>query len=104
MDDIVRGIKLGRLTVQKDQSTGGTRRAIMGAFVKTHPCVVILLFFSLPVFSKPFLSCNLHKKFHLNGMHKEGDVVLGGLFEVHYSSVFPELSFTSEPNQPRCQG
>ncbi|KAM9359522.1 extracellular calcium-sensing receptor-like [Symphorus nematophorus] len=37
-------------------------------------------------------------------MHKAGDVVLGGLFEVHYSSVFPELSFTSEPNQPRCQG
>ncbi|XP_078140172.1 extracellular calcium-sensing receptor-like [Centroberyx gerrardi] len=37
-------------------------------------------------------------------MHKAGDVVLGGLFEVHYTSVFPELSFTSEPQQPRCQG
>uniref|UniRef100_UPI0037E742E6 extracellular calcium-sensing receptor-like n=1 Tax=Semicossyphus pulcher TaxID=241346 RepID=UPI0037E742E6 len=37
-------------------------------------------------------------------MHMPGDVVLGGLFEVHYSSIFPELSFTSEPNQPRCQG
>ncbi|XP_070761575.1 extracellular calcium-sensing receptor-like [Enoplosus armatus] len=37
-------------------------------------------------------------------MHKAGDVVLGGLFEVHYMSAFPELSFTSEPNQPRCQG
>uniref|UniRef100_A0A3B4YKY8 Extracellular calcium-sensing receptor-like n=1 Tax=Seriola lalandi dorsalis TaxID=1841481 RepID=A0A3B4YKY8_SERLL len=37
-------------------------------------------------------------------MHKTGDVVLGGLFEVHYTSVFPELSFTSEPNQPRCEG
>ncbi|XP_054460758.1 extracellular calcium-sensing receptor-like [Anoplopoma fimbria] len=37
-------------------------------------------------------------------MHKPGDVILGGLFEVHYTSVFPELSFTSEPNQLSCQG
>ncbi|XP_068441129.1 extracellular calcium-sensing receptor-like [Clinocottus analis] len=37
-------------------------------------------------------------------MHKPGDVVLGGLFEVHYTSVFPELSFTSEPSQLSCQG
>ncbi|XP_040902373.1 extracellular calcium-sensing receptor-like [Toxotes jaculatrix] len=37
-------------------------------------------------------------------MHKPGDVVLGGLFEVHYTSVFPEWTFTSEPQQPSCQG
>ncbi|XP_035478422.2 extracellular calcium-sensing receptor-like [Scophthalmus maximus] len=37
-------------------------------------------------------------------MHKPGDVILGGLFEVHYTSVFPELTFTSEPSQLRCQG
>ncbi|XP_032365438.1 extracellular calcium-sensing receptor-like [Etheostoma spectabile] len=37
-------------------------------------------------------------------MHKPGDVILGGLFEVHYTSVFPELTFTSEPNQLNCQG
>ncbi|CAJ1065287.1 extracellular calcium-sensing receptor-like [Xyrichtys novacula] len=36
-------------------------------------------------------------------MHKPGDVILGGLFEVHYTSVFPELTFTSEPKQPSCQ-
>uniref|UniRef100_UPI003AAADEBD extracellular calcium-sensing receptor-like n=1 Tax=Centroberyx gerrardi TaxID=166262 RepID=UPI003AAADEBD len=62
-----------------------------------------LSFFS-PVSSFLSSSCQLQGQFLLNGMHKAGDVVLGGLFEVHYSSVFPELSFTSEPQQPRCQG
>ncbi|XP_067363734.1 extracellular calcium-sensing receptor-like [Channa argus] len=37
-------------------------------------------------------------------MHKPGDVVLGGLFEVHFTSVFPEWTFTSEPQQPSCKG
>ncbi|XP_037631646.1 extracellular calcium-sensing receptor-like [Sebastes umbrosus] len=37
-------------------------------------------------------------------MHQPGDVVLGGLFEVHYTSVFPKLTFTSEPKQLSCQG
>ncbi|XP_078023629.1 extracellular calcium-sensing receptor-like [Epinephelus lanceolatus] len=37
-------------------------------------------------------------------MHKPGDVMLGGLFEVHYTSVLPELTFTSEPHQLICQG
>ncbi|KAI4814826.1 hypothetical protein KUCAC02_005013 [Chaenocephalus aceratus] len=27
-------------------------------------------------------------------MHKAGDVILGGLFEVHYTSVFHEPTFT----------
>ncbi|XP_070825804.1 extracellular calcium-sensing receptor-like [Chaetodon trifascialis] len=37
-------------------------------------------------------------------MHKAGDVVLGGLFEIHFYSVFPDLSFTSEPQLPTCHG
>ncbi|XP_071779923.1 extracellular calcium-sensing receptor-like [Centroberyx gerrardi] len=63
-----------------------------------------LSFFFSPVSSSLSSFCQLQGQFLLNGMHKPGDVVLGGLFEVHYSSVFPELSFTSEPQQPRCQG
>ncbi|XP_074496817.1 extracellular calcium-sensing receptor-like [Sebastes fasciatus] len=35
-------------------------------------------------------------------MHKAGDVVLGGLFKINFFSVFPDLSFTSEPQQPTC--
>ncbi|XP_070825803.1 extracellular calcium-sensing receptor-like [Chaetodon trifascialis] len=49
-------------------------------------------------------SCRLLGQFHLNGMHKAGDVVLGGLFQVHFFSVFPDLSFTSEPQPPTCHG
>ncbi|XP_076002396.1 extracellular calcium-sensing receptor-like [Genypterus blacodes] len=49
-------------------------------------------------------SCQLQGQFHLNGMHQAGDVVLGGLFEIHFFSVFPELSFTSEPQDPTCHG
>uniref|UniRef100_A0A4W6C7H0 G-protein coupled receptors family 3 profile domain-containing protein n=2 Tax=Lates calcarifer TaxID=8187 RepID=A0A4W6C7H0_LATCA len=80
----------------------------MGLFVDTHLLLCILILFSLsfllPVFSSLSLSCKLRRKFHLNGLHKAGDVVLGGLFEVHYISVFPEFSFTSELSQPNCQG
>ncbi|XP_076591515.1 extracellular calcium-sensing receptor-like [Chaetodon auriga] len=35
-------------------------------------------------------------------MHKAGDVVLGGLFEIHFFSFFPDLSFTSDPQPPTC--
>ncbi|XP_036440558.1 vomeronasal type-2 receptor 1-like [Colossoma macropomum] len=36
-------------------------------------------------------------------MYQDGDLILGGLFEVHFLTVFPELSFTSEPEQPYCE-
>ncbi|XP_014913701.1 extracellular calcium-sensing receptor-like isoform X1 [Poecilia latipinna] len=60
------------------------------------------LFFSESSFLSS--SCKLLRTFYLNGLHKPGDVTLGGLFEVHYSSVFPEQTFTSAPHQPSCQG
>ncbi|XP_075891826.1 extracellular calcium-sensing receptor-like [Nelusetta ayraudi] len=43
-------------------------------------------------------------RFRLNGMSQSGDVVLGGLFQIHFFSVFPDLSFTAEPEQPTCYG
>ncbi|KAM8769831.1 extracellular calcium-sensing receptor-like [Acanthopagrus schlegelii] len=47
-------------------------------------------------------SCRLQGRFHLNEMHKAGDVVLGGTFRIHFFSVLPDLSFTSDPQQPTC--
>ncbi|XP_063349005.1 extracellular calcium-sensing receptor-like [Pelmatolapia mariae] len=37
-------------------------------------------------------------------MHKSGDVILGGLFPVHFYSSVPYPSFTSEQQQPTCSG
>uniref|UniRef100_A0A7N8XSF8 Extracellular calcium-sensing receptor-like n=1 Tax=Mastacembelus armatus TaxID=205130 RepID=A0A7N8XSF8_9TELE len=70
--------------------------------------LLLMLFYSYkssavssPLYSS---SCQLQRQFHLNGMHKPGDVILGGLFKIHFFSVFPDLSFTSEPEQPTCHG
>ncbi|XP_060929539.1 extracellular calcium-sensing receptor-like [Limanda limanda] len=56
---------------------------------------------SSPLYSS---SCRLQGQFHLNGMHKTGDVVLGGLFATHFFSAYPDLSYTSAPRQPTCHG
>ena len=74
---------------------------------------LLLLMYSMLLYSyfcsavsSPLLSsvCRLQGQFHLNEIQKAGDVVLGGLFQVHFFSVLPDLSFTSEPPQPTCYG
>lgn len=83
-------------------------KTVMGFFLDLFLLLYVYLSFFLSSFfllePPAFSSCKLRRQFYLNGMHKPGDVILGGLFEVHYTSVFPELAFTSEPNQLRCQG
>lgn len=78
-----------------------------------HPfklkCFLLLLLLHLYVSSAASsslssTSCLLQGKFHLNGMHKPGDMMLGGLFQVHFFSVFPDLSFNLEPEQLTCYG
>uniref|UniRef100_A0AAY4DP27 G-protein coupled receptors family 3 profile domain-containing protein n=1 Tax=Denticeps clupeoides TaxID=299321 RepID=A0AAY4DP27_9TELE len=46
--------------------------------------------------------CKLREQFRIVGMQREGDIVLGGLFEINLLSVFPELSFRTKPEQPWC--
>ena len=69
-------------------------------------CFMFLYSYFSSVVTYPLLSsvCRLQGQFHLNEMHKAGDIVLGGIFRVHFFSVFPDLSFTSEPPQPTCHG
>ncbi|XP_073785879.1 extracellular calcium-sensing receptor isoform X2 [Danio rerio] len=48
-------------------------------------------------------TCQLQGHFKLNGMYQDGDFILGGLFEVHFFTLFPKLSFKSEPEPPYCE-
>nr|XP_043888575.1 extracellular calcium-sensing receptor-like [Solea senegalensis] len=49
-------------------------------------------------------SCQFLRQFILNGMHKTGDVILGGIFAINLFSADPDLTFTSEPQLPTCNG
>uniref|UniRef100_A0A8C1YRT5 Olfactory receptor C family, q19 n=1 Tax=Cyprinus carpio TaxID=7962 RepID=A0A8C1YRT5_CYPCA len=48
-------------------------------------------------------TCQLQGHFRLNRMYQDGDVIFGGLFEVDFLTVFPELSFRTEPEPPYCE-
>ncbi|MFT7819347.1 uncharacterized protein LOC108924621 [Arapaima gigas] len=65
--------------------------------------VVWMTTFSSYSATVPNITCHPWGRFRLNEMYRPGDVVFGGLFDVHYLTVFPDLSFTSEPEQPRCE-
>ncbi|XP_076002180.1 extracellular calcium-sensing receptor-like [Genypterus blacodes] len=66
--------------------------------------MVVSYFFSYAVSFPVSSSCQLEGEFHLNGMHKAGDVVFGGIFKINFFYVFPELSFTSKPKDSSCHG
>ncbi|XP_055030581.2 extracellular calcium-sensing receptor [Misgurnus anguillicaudatus] len=73
--------------------------------------MLITLYMCLLFFSKCISSalltgsgtCQLQGRFKLNGVYQDGDLILGGLFEVHFFTVFPELNFRSEPEPPYCE-
>ncbi|CAL8353081.1 unnamed protein product [Lota lota] len=71
---------------------------------ESHLLVCLFLFsFSSYMSSTGPFSCRLRKPFNLNGMHKSGDVILGGIFEINFFSASSE-HFTSEPKDPICYG
>uniref|UniRef100_A0A8C5FAI9 Extracellular calcium-sensing receptor-like n=1 Tax=Gadus morhua TaxID=8049 RepID=A0A8C5FAI9_GADMO len=68
-------------------------------------CVGLFLFsFSSHTSSTGPFSCTSQRQFNLNGMHKFGDVILGGIFKMNFYTKSSELYFTSEPKDPICYG
>uniref|UniRef100_I3JYY9 Extracellular calcium-sensing receptor-like n=1 Tax=Oreochromis niloticus TaxID=8128 RepID=I3JYY9_ORENI len=62
-------------------------------------------YFSSVISSSQFsLSCQLQGQFDLNGMYKTGDVILGGLFQIHFFSSVAIQSFTSQPQHVYALG
>ena len=78
----------------------------MRAHKESHLLVAVCLFllsFSSHMSSTGPFSCRLRKQFNLNGMHKSGDIILGGIFEINFFTTSSE-HFTSEPKDPICYG
>ncbi|XP_065138739.1 extracellular calcium-sensing receptor-like [Paramisgurnus dabryanus] len=68
-----------------------------------HICLLLLSnYISLSMMASSD-SCQILRRFKLNGMYKDGDFIIGGLFEVQYLKAFPVLSFTTEPELPQCE-
>ena len=76
----------------------------MRAYLEVHLfSYLLLLFSSFSPSSSSSSTCDLHESFSSYKMYKSGDVILGGLFFFHFSSVFPELTFTQPKEQkPSC--
>ncbi|XP_067275629.1 extracellular calcium-sensing receptor-like [Pseudorasbora parva] len=68
-------------------------------------CISLYLFFNFISADSVLRSgiCQLQGHFKLNGMYQDGDVILGGLFHVHFFTVFPDLSFRMKPERPYCE-
>ncbi|MBN3281234.1 CASR protein, partial [Polyodon spathula] len=49
-------------------------------------------------------ACTLQGNFELPGLLEDGDVIIGGLFPMHYRVVVPELNYTYKPAASACQG
>ncbi|XP_069053648.1 extracellular calcium-sensing receptor-like [Lepisosteus oculatus] len=49
-------------------------------------------------------SCTLQGNFGLPGFLADGDIIIGGLFPMHYRVVVPDLTYTHKPAASGCQG
>ncbi|XP_066566360.1 extracellular calcium-sensing receptor-like [Amia ocellicauda] len=49
-------------------------------------------------------ACTLQGNFQLPGFAADGDIIIGGLFPMHYRVVVPDLTYTHKPAASTCEG
>uniref|UniRef100_A0A8C4ZZV0 G-protein coupled receptors family 3 profile domain-containing protein n=1 Tax=Gadus morhua TaxID=8049 RepID=A0A8C4ZZV0_GADMO len=79
----------------------------MRAHKESHLLICVgffLISFSSHMSSTGPFSCTSQRQFNLNGMHKFGDVIIGGIFNMNFYTKSSDLYFTSEPKDPICYG
>uniref|UniRef100_A0A8C4SGU0 Extracellular calcium-sensing receptor-like n=1 Tax=Erpetoichthys calabaricus TaxID=27687 RepID=A0A8C4SGU0_ERPCA len=64
-------------------------------------CCFLTLIMNVNVVKPPL--CKIKETFQLNELHRKGDVMLGGIFEISFKTIMPEMSFTSKPEQWTCE-
>ncbi|XP_039609128.1 extracellular calcium-sensing receptor-like [Polypterus senegalus] len=48
-------------------------------------------------------TCNIKEQFEMQGLYKKGDIIIGGIFEVSFKAILPDLSFHSKPERWKCE-
>ena len=81
----------------------------MRSSLETHllSCMylILILFASFSDSSSPSSPfCESQAPFNNSRFYQAGDVVLGGMFQMHYVINYPEVNFTSRPLDPPCTG
>ncbi|XP_059841990.1 extracellular calcium-sensing receptor-like [Hypanus sabinus] len=75
----------------------GNRRSVMG-------CLLLLMhLFLVPTSGESDSLCRLRGRFDLPHIAKDGDIVVGGSFNIHYYREEQTLDFRSAPEPPVCK-
>ncbi|XP_058890414.1 extracellular calcium-sensing receptor-like [Acipenser ruthenus] len=48
--------------------------------------------------------CRLNGRFTPSALSQDGDVVIGGIFTLHYKGAVPQISYSTSPKNPGCIG
>lgn len=67
---------------------------------------ILLPAFFLPcsAVSDPSLKCSLQGNFDQPAFMSDGDIIIGGIFPMHYRVELPTTNYRSKPSAAECQG
>ncbi|XP_078524790.1 vomeronasal type-2 receptor 26-like [Lissotriton helveticus] len=63
---------------------------------------LFLLLLPIPAALTSMRRCHLDQ-LGVGGAFQDGDVILGGMFPIHYKTLLREISFTEPPRRPTCE-